>query len=140
MTENHLIQIAQNKEQLGDVEISPEVIEIIAGIAATEVDGVASLRGNFASGVAERFGRKASHGKGVKVELTEEGVTLELFVDTNYGVSIPEVCKKMQENIFQTLKNMTAINVLSVDVHVVGVQFETKAEHEGNQKKESADK
>ncbi|GEL06908.1 Asp23/Gls24 family envelope stress response protein [Salisediminibacterium halotolerans] len=138
MTENHLIQIAQNKEQLGDVEISPEVIEVIAGIAATEIEGVASLRGNFASGVAERLGRKASHGKGVKVEFTEEGVTLELFVDTNYGVSIPEVCKKMQENVFQTLKNMTAINVLSVDVHVVGVQFESaKPEHEGSQKKEA---
>lgn len=136
MTENYLIQMAQGKESLGDVEISPEVIEVIAGLAATEVEGVAHLRGNFASGVAERLGRKASHGKGVKVDLTEEGVMIELFVDTHYGVSIPEVCRKMQENVFQTLKSMTAIDVLAVDVHVVGVQFESKAEND-QQKKET---
>lgn len=135
MNENHLIPMSEDKEDLGNVEISPEVIEVIAGIAASEVDGVAALRGNFASGVAERLGRKSSHGKGVKVEMTDEGVSIDLFIATNYGVSIPDVGKKMQENVVQTLKNMTAIDVVKVDIHIVGVQFETKVEPEPSEKK-----
>lgn len=135
MNENHLIPMSEDKENFGNVEISPEVIEVIAGIAASEVDGVAALRGNFASGVAERLGRKSAHGKGVKVELTENGVAIDLFIATNYGVSIPDVGKKMQENVVQTLKNMTAIDVISVDVHIVGVQFEAKLEPEMPDKK-----
>ncbi|WP_416149557.1 Asp23/Gls24 family envelope stress response protein [Salipaludibacillus sp. HK11] len=134
MTENHLIQMAEDSNNLGKVEISPEVIEVIAGIAASEIDGVGMLRGNFASGVAERLGRKSSHGKGVKVDLSEDGLKIEVYVITNYGVSIPEVCKKIQENIVQTLKNMTSIGVLSVDVHVVGVHFEEKIDQETTKK------
>ncbi|MCE7794329.1 Asp23/Gls24 family envelope stress response protein [Salipaludibacillus sp. CUR1] len=136
MSENHLIHMSEDKSDLGKVEISPEVIEIIAGIAASELDGVAMLRGNFASGVAERLGRKSSHGKGVKVDLGDDGVNIEVFLITNYGVSIPDVCHKVQENIVQTLKNMTAINVLSVDVHVVGVHFEDKNESEAPKKEQ----
>lgn len=124
----------EDHSQFGKVEISPEVIEIIAGIAASEIDGVGMLRGNFASGVAERLGRKSSHGKGVKVDLGDNGLKIEVYVITNYGVAIPEVCKKIQENIVQTLKNMTAIHVLSVDVHVVGVHFEEKNESDSTKK------
>lgn len=134
MPENQLIHMSEDKNELGKVEISPEVIEVIAGIAASEIDGVGMLRGNFASGVAERLGRKSAHGKGVKVDLKDDGVGIEVYVITNYGVSIPEVCQKIQENIVQTLKNMTAIQVLEVNVHVVGVQFEGKNETETTKK------
>lgn len=136
MTENHLIQMSDEKKNLGKVEISPEVIEVIAGIAASEIDGVGMLRGNFASGVAERLGRKSAHGKGVKVELGENGLKIEIYVITNYGVSIPDVCHKIQDNIVQTLKNMTAIEVLSVDVHVVGVYFEEKNDQDSTKKEQ----
>ncbi|TMW73747.1 Asp23/Gls24 family envelope stress response protein [Alteribacter natronophilus] len=129
MKDNQLIDMTDGHHDLGKVEISPEVIEVIAGLAASEIDGVATMRGNFASGVAERLGRKSTHGKGVKVDLQDEGINVDVFVITNYGVSIPDVCKKVQENIFQTLKNMTAIELKGVNVHVVGVQFEeTKKE------------
>ncbi|MCR6096668.1 Asp23/Gls24 family envelope stress response protein [Salipaludibacillus agaradhaerens] len=134
MSENHLIHMSEDKSDLGKVEISPEVIEIITGLAASEVEGIAMLRGNFASGVAERLGRKSAHGKGVKVDLVNDGVKLDVYVITNYGVSIPEVCHKVQENIVQTLKNMTAIQVLTVDIHVVGVHFETRNEQEATKK------
>ncbi|UTR09471.1 Asp23/Gls24 family envelope stress response protein [Evansella sp. LMS18] len=133
--ENHMINMSDDKEELGKVEISPEVIEVIAGLAATEVEGVATMRGNFAAGVAERLGRKSTHGKGVKVDLGEEGIIVDAFIVTNYGVSIPDVCRKIQENIYQTLQNMTAIQLKEVNVHVVGVQFEQKNEAE-LQKKE----
>ena len=68
MSENNILEMSPGGNNLGKVEIAPEVIEVIAGIAASEVEGVAQMRGNFASGVVERLGKK-NHGKGVKVEL-----------------------------------------------------------------------
>ncbi|ADU29975.1 Asp23/Gls24 family envelope stress response protein [Evansella cellulosilytica] len=137
MKENHAIPMSEEKEELGKVEISPEVIEVIAGLAATEIDGV-TTRGNFAAGVVEKLGRKSNHGKGVKVDLHEDGINVDVFVLINYGVSIPEVCKKIQENIYQTLKNMTAIQLNEVNVHVVGVQLEQKLDQEQGKKDQGA--
>lgn len=124
MNENHILELEEEKSELGKVEISPEVIEVIAGIAASEVDGVATMRGNFAAGVAERLGRK-NHGKGVKVELGEDGITVDVSVVIIYGVAVPEVAKLIQTNIKQALQTMTAIELQAVNVHVVGVQFES---------------
>ena len=64
----------RGKDELGRVQLAPEVLEVIIGIATTEVDGVANTRGNFASGVAEKFG-KVMHGKGVKTEWSEDGLS-----------------------------------------------------------------
>ncbi|TWI55950.1 Asp23/Gls24 family envelope stress response protein [Halalkalibacter nanhaiisediminis] len=124
MNENHILELEEEKSELGKVEISPEVIEVIAGIAASEVDGVATMRGNFAAGVAEKLGRK-NHGKGVKVELGEDGITVDVSVIITYGVAVPEVAKLIQTNIKQALQTMTAIEIQAVNVHVVGVQFES---------------
>ncbi|HHY73092.1 MAG TPA: Asp23/Gls24 family envelope stress response protein [Bacillus bacterium] len=129
MSENQLIGMAEHSTSLGRVEIAPEVIEVIAGIAASEVDGVSSMRGNFATGVAEKLGRK-SHGKGIKVELGEEGILIDVYVVMLFGVSIPDVAKRIQDNIRQALLNMTALDVSEINIHVVGVQFEQKAEEE----------
>ena len=112
---------------LGKVEIAPEVIEVIAGIAANEVDGVAEMRGNFASNVTERFGKK-NHGKGVKVELTNDGIKIDVYVVLNYGVAIPTVAQSIQDNIRQAIKNMTALSIEEINVHVVGIQMEQKEE------------
>lgn len=114
---------------LGKVEISPEVIEVIAGIAATEVEGVAAMRGSFATGVAERLGKR-NPGKGVKVDLNEEGISIDVYVIMNYGVSIPEIGQKIQDNICQTLRTMTSLEVQAANVHIVGIQFEHKPEPE----------
>lgn len=108
---------------LGKVQIAPEVIEVITGIAASEVEGISSMRGSFASDVVERFGKK-SHSKGVKVELTQTEIIVDLYVVLDFGVSIPKIANKLQTNIRQTLKNMTALEVSEVNVHVVGVQIE----------------
>nr|WP_202412512.1 MULTISPECIES: Asp23/Gls24 family envelope stress response protein [Halobacillus] len=115
---------------LGNIEIAPEVIEVIAGIAVSEVAGVASMRGNFASGVAERLGGKKNHGKGVKVELTENGVLIDAYVVMDYGISIPDTAQKIQDNTRQALKNMTALDINEINVHIVGVQMETGKEEE----------
>jgi uncharacterized alkaline shock family protein YloU len=110
---------------LGTIEISPEVIEVIAAIAASEVDGVASMRGNFAAGVAEKLGRK-SHRKGVKVDLTEDGIVLDVYVIVEYGYSIPSIGQEIQKSIRQELQNMTALDVNEINVHIVGISFEQK--------------
>ncbi|MGN7941765.1 Asp23/Gls24 family envelope stress response protein [Virgibacillus sp. 6R] len=117
----------QDYNGLGKVEIAPEVIEVIAGIAASEIEGVASMRGNFAAGVAERLGKK-NHGKGVKVDLSEEGIIIDVYCVMIFGVSIPSVAQKVQDNIRQALLNMTALEVNEVNIHVVGVQFESKTQ------------
>lgn len=129
MSENQLIDMTEHSTSLGKVEIAPEVIEVIAGFASAEVDGVASMRGNFATGVAEKLGRK-SHGKGIKVELGEDGIVIDVYVVMQFGVSIPDVAKRIQDNIRQALLNMTALEVNEINIHVVGVQFEQKVEEE----------
>jgi uncharacterized alkaline shock family protein YloU len=103
---NNVLEMNQDYNGLGKVEIAPEVIEVIAGIAASEIEGVASMRGNFAAGVVERLGKK-NHGKGVKVELTEEGIVIEVFCVMIFGVSL---------------------EVNEVNIHVVGIQFESKTQ------------
>ncbi|MBP3039756.1 Asp23/Gls24 family envelope stress response protein [Bacillaceae bacterium Marseille-Q3522] len=128
MSENNVLEMNQEHNSLGKVEIAPEVIEVIAGIAATEVDGVSQMRGNFASGVVEILGKK-SHSKGVKVELTDEGIIVDVYCFMKFGVSIPNVAQKIQDNIRQALFNMTALETTEVNIHIVGIQFETlKAE------------
>lgn len=122
---NHVLDIGHDKNSLGKVEIAPEVIEVIAGIAASEIEGVAQMRGNFAAGVVERLGKK-NHGKGVKVELTEEGISIDVYCSMMFGVSIPTVAQKIQDNVRQALSNMTALEATEVNVHVVGVQFENQ--------------
>src|SRR5690625_7716986 len=98
-----ILNVSENTE-LGKIEIAPEVIEVITGIAASEVEGISEMRGSFASDVVERFGKK-SHGKGVKVELTEDGIAIDLYVVIKFGVSIPKVAEMLQTNIRQSLKN-----------------------------------
>lgn len=124
MEDNQILELEEEKSGLGKVEISPEVIEVIAGIAAQEVDGIAALRGSFATDVAERLGRK-NHGKGVKVDLNESGIIVDVSVIVVYGASVPEVAKLVQMNIKQALRTMTAIQLEAINVHVVGVQFES---------------
>ncbi|KPB03895.1 MULTISPECIES: Asp23/Gls24 family envelope stress response protein [unclassified Bacillus (in: firmicutes)] len=124
MTERNLLEM-ENNNSLGKVEIAPEVIEVIAGIAASEVEGVMAMRGNFAAGVVERLGKK-NHGKGVKVDLSEEGIKVDVFCVMQFGISIPTVAQKVQDNIRQALLNMTALEITEVNIHVVGVQFEAQ--------------
>jgi uncharacterized alkaline shock family protein YloU len=123
MAEN-ILDMGQ-ETNLGKVEIAPEVIEVIAGIAATEIEGVAAMRGNFAAGVVERLGKK-NHGKGVKVELTNEGIVVDVYVLMYFGVSIPSVAQSIQDNIRQALLTMTGLDLKEVNVHVVGVTFDTQ--------------
>lgn len=113
-------------QDLGNIEVAPEVLEIIASIAATDIEGVASMRGNFASDVVERLGKKV-HGKGIKTDLSEEGLAIDVYCVINYGVSIPKTALKIQEQVRQTLENMTSLQTQEVNVHITGINFEPPA-------------
>jgi uncharacterized alkaline shock family protein YloU len=125
VSEFNILEMEQENSGNGKVEIAPEVIEVIAGIAASEVEGVAGMRGNFATGVVERLGKK-NHGKGVKVELSDTGIKVDVYCLMKFGVSIPSVAQRVQDNIRQALLNMTALDAEEVNIHIVGIQFETQ--------------
>lgn len=121
MAENQILEM--NQGGLGKIEIAPEVIEVIAGIAASEIKGVATMRGNVVSGVVERLGKK-NHGKGIRVDLSDNQIIIDVYCVLNFGVSIPKVAQMMQENIRQALLNMTGLQADEVNIHVVNVNFD----------------
>ncbi|NGP43607.1 Asp23/Gls24 family envelope stress response protein [Bacillaceae bacterium SIJ1] len=112
---------------LGKIEIAPEVIEVIVGIAASEVDGVFSMHGSF----ADRLGMR-QHAKGVKVDLTDDGVVIDLYLTMTFGVSIPDVSEELQTHIRQTLMTMTSLSIHEINVHIVGIHFESEGKSENN--------
>ncbi len=108
--------------ELGAIRIADEVVSIIAGLAATEIEGVASMSGGIAGGIAEALGRK-NFSKGVKVEVGEEETSVDLFLIVRYGTRIPDVAWEVQENVKKAIENMTGLRVIKVNVHVQGVNF-----------------
>ncbi|WP_066193033.1 MULTISPECIES: Asp23/Gls24 family envelope stress response protein [Gracilibacillus] len=128
MAEDQLLSVGEST-LLGKVEIAPDVLEVIAGIATEKVAGVANMRGNFAAGVAERLGKK-THGKGIKLDSTKEVITMDVYIDILFGYTIPTIAYKIQQQVKQAIENMTAIRIAEVNVHVVGVHTVTNDEKE----------
>ncbi len=112
---------------LGTIRIADEVVSIIAGLAATEIDGIAGMSGGLVGGIAEMLGRK-NFSKGVKVEVGEKEAAIDLYIIVKYGVRIPDVALAAQENIKHAIENMTGLSVVEVNVHVQGVSFPEEEE------------
>lgn len=111
------------KSAEGDsVRISPEVIGIITGIAAGEVEGIAGMSGGIVDGIAEKLGRK-DFGKGIKVRLEGEIVSLDLNVVVEYGVRIMETAKKLKQKVRATVEEVTGLPVASINIHVIGINL-----------------
>lgn len=108
----------------GNVKISTEVVATIAGIAASEINGVSGMCGNIAGGIAELLGSKKSPSKGVKVEITEESAVIDLYIIVEYGIRIPDLAWELQENVKASVESMTGLTVEKVNIHVDGVNFE----------------
>lgn len=117
--------------EFGSVKISDDVVAIIAGLAATEVKGVAGMSGGIAGGIAELLGRK-NLSKGVKVTIGEKEVTVDLYIVVEFGVKIPDVAWEVQDKVKKAIETMTGLNVVDVNIHVQGVNMEKEKE----QKKE----
>ena len=115
--------------ELGAIRIADEVVSIIAGLAATEVEGVASMSGGIVGGIAEALGRK-NFSKGVKVDVGEHEAAVDLYLIVGYGSRIPDVAWKVQENVKKAIESMTGLAVVNVDVHVQGVSFPQQKDKE----------
>ena len=108
--------------ELGVVKISEEVVSIIAGLAATEVKGVAGMSAGLVGGIAEKLGVK-NLAKGVKVVVGEKEAAVDLFIIVEYGIKIPDVAWQIQENVKKSVETMTGLSVIEVNIHIQGVDL-----------------
>ncbi len=106
----------------GSVKISNDVIAIIAGVAAGEVEGVIGMNSGITGGITEMLGMK-NLSKGVKVEVNNTEATIDLFITVEYGIKISEVGQKVQEKVKNTVENMTGLDVVGVNVNIQDVSF-----------------
>ena len=111
---------SQNRTDKGSIRISEEVVAIIAGIAATNVEGVAGMSGGIAGGIAQLLGRN-SLAKGVKVSINQGEAVIDIFVIVNFGVRIPVTAFNIQEKVKNSVESLTNICVKEANVHVQGV-------------------
>jgi uncharacterized alkaline shock family protein YloU len=109
---------------LGKIEIAPEVIQIIAGLAVVQVDGVAGMSGGVVDDISQFLGRKNPR-QGIRVEF-EEGLSIEVSILVKFGSYIPDVGKAVQEQVKHAVETMTGLQVEKVNVRVEGVKFPEK--------------
>ena len=122
MAEKRTTYKIQELEGIGEVQIADEVVSIIAGLAATEVEGVASMAGNITNELVGKLGMK-NLSKGVKVDVTEEHVSVDLSLNIKYGYNIPDVSERVQDRVKSAIENMTGLTVLDVNIRIAGVNI-----------------
>ena len=110
----------QDSGIFGEVQIADEVVAIISGLAALEVEGVAKMSGNVPNELVSKLGMK-NLSKGVKVEVSPESVMIDLALEMKYGYSIPKVSEQVQERVKSAIESMTGLTVERVNVRIVGV-------------------
>lgn len=109
-----------DNENIGQVKISDDVIIIIAGIATSSVKGVSTTRTGVADGISNLFS-KNNYSKGVKVEINENTVILDIFINVEYGHKISDVAKEVQSTVKKEIETMTDMEVAAVNVHVLNI-------------------
>lgn len=127
------------------LQISNDVIAVIAGVAVSEVSGVASMAGGFAGGISEVLSGKKNMAKGIKVEKTESKIKIDVNIIVEYGTRIPDVAFEIQNRVKKAVENMTGMNVEEVNVHVQGVdtnpkKVEAKPEEQKEENKQEEQK
>ena len=116
--------IAEEEEtEIGNIKISVDVVATIAGIAASQTKGVAGMYSSFAGGIAEMLGAKKNPSKGVKVDMSEDSVKIDLYIVVEYGVRVPELAWEIQEGVKNSVETMTGLGVDKVNIHIEGVSF-----------------
>lgn len=109
-------------EKFGTVKIANDVVAMIAGLAATEVEGVGSMAGNITNELMGKVGMKKQT-KGVKVDILDGNVSVELAVTLEYGFNIPTTCNKVQNKVKNAIETMTGFNVSDVNIRIVGIKM-----------------
>lgn len=110
-------------ESLGEVQIADEVVAVIAGIVAMEVEGVASMAGNATKELVSKLGMK-SLSKGVKVDILENVVTVAMALNLKYGYNVMNVSGQIQEKVKAAIETMTGLEVADVNIRVAGVEVQ----------------
>ena len=108
--------------EAGEVRIADEVVAIIAGLAATEVEGVASMAGNITNELVGKLGMKTLS-KGVKLTVVDNTVSVVLSLNLEFGFSVPEVSRRVQDKVKAAIENMTGLEVLEVSIQIEGVNI-----------------
>ena len=117
---NHTVY---NIEDVGQVQIADEVVAVIAGLAATEVEGVAKMSGNITNEIVSKLGMKQLS-KGVKVTITGTQVDVTLNLVLSYGVSIPKTSQEVQDKVKSAIETMTGLTVSEVNIRIAGIQMD----------------
>ena len=120
--EENKVHTLDNNASLGSVQIADDVVAIIAGLAATEVDGVSAMAGNITNELMSMVGYK-SLTKGVKIDIDGVNVKAELALTMDYGYNIPDTCAKVQDKVKTTIENMTGLKVTDVNIRIAGVDM-----------------
>lgn len=115
-----------NVEIATNLNISEDVIGIIAGLAASEVEGIAGMTLGFVDGINQILGTNKKYSKGVKISLEGKRVTIDLYVNVKYGVRIPDIAWAAQNAVKTSVENMTGLEVASVNINVQGITFDKK--------------
>ena len=103
------------------IQISSDVVAVIAGVAVSEVQGVSGMSGGFAGGITEVLSGKKNLAKGIKVEIDEDKAKIDVNLIVEYGSRIPDVAFEIQNRVKKSVENMTGLKVEEVNVHVQGV-------------------
>jgi uncharacterized alkaline shock family protein YloU len=117
-------QINANSK-VGEVQIADEVVATIAGLAATEVEGVASMASNITNELVSKLGMR-NLSKGVKIDVDSNAVSVDLVLTLEYGYNIPNTSKQVQEKVKSAIESMTGLNVSNVNIRITGVNIDKK--------------
>lgn len=111
------------EETIGNIKISVDVVATIAGIAASEINGVSCMYTSFVDGVAQKLGAKKNLQKGVRVDMSGDTVGIDLYIVVEYGIKIPELAWEIQDSVKTNVETMTGMPVSKVNIHIEGISF-----------------
>ena len=116
----------ENVEDNSNIRIADDVVAVIAGVAVSEVPGVAEMSGGFAGGISEVLSGKKNLSKGIKVESSEKQTKIDVNIIVEYGIRIPDVAFEIQNRVKKAVESMTGLKVTQINVNVQGVNTENK--------------
>ena len=119
--EEHNTVVLKDEENMGVVQIADDVVAMIASLATTEVEGVSAMAGNITNELMSKVGVK-NLTKGVRVDVLENNVTVDLAVTMEYGYNIPATCQQVQSKVKAAIENMTGLNCTDVNIRIAGVK------------------
>ena len=131
-TEERIAENTLEGSNAGSIKIANDVVATIAGLAASDVSGIAGMSGGITGGIAEMLGRK-NLTKGIKVEVAGQDTVIDIFCVIEYGYSITTVAANVQEKVKNAVESMTGLTCSAINIHVQGVAFPTKAEEEAEE-------